>query len=158
MKLFILLIFPLICPGTLGLTCYYSRSANTVRCGSVQCSAVSPWLSSWKLPPGSYRVGGDPWWFKLYPARKSGGYWDYHTKSADHSCRGGFALHPGGISEGCITVVDDSCYDRLKGVITGQGTSSVTVRECLRCWWGSCRGGEQNIKRTLYNSVWVHSY
>jgi hypothetical protein len=158
MKLFILLIFPLICPGTLGLICYYSRSANTVRCGSVKCSAASPGDSYEKLPPGSYRVGGDPWWFKLYPARKSGGYWDYHTKSADHSCRGGFALHPGGISEGCITVVDTSCYNRLKSVITRQDTSSVTVRECLWCRWGFCWLGVWNIRRTLYNSVWVYSY
>ena len=44
-------------------------------------------------------------WFKLYRQRVSEGYWDYHTKVPELGHHGGFAIHPGSYSEGCITVL-----------------------------------------------------
>ena len=49
-------------------------------------------------------------WFKLYRQRVSGGYWDYHTKVPELGCHGGFAIHPGSYSEGCITVTIEYLY------------------------------------------------
>ena len=150
----------LVVPETQGfLTCFYSSSQNIIRCGSVTCSTRTPTAP---LPKGWYRVGEfynrrNVPWFNLYPQRSSGGYWDYHTKSPDHSCRGGFGLHSGTISEGCITVGSDPCFDKLKKIIESHGTSSTRVAECRGCRWGLCLGGQSITTRTLYDLVWVRS-
>ena len=131
-------------------TCTYSRSSNRVTCGGVTCSAATPgWFSS-KLPSGDYRIGDYPsrsGWFRLYKY-SNGHYWDYHTKIPEESCRGGFALHGGSFSEGCITVTDDSCFNRLTRVINRYRSKSFSARECLTCFWGGCRRGHSNVSRT----------
>ena len=35
-----------------------------------------------------------------------GGYWEYSTKASEIGCRGGFGIHPGTISKGCISVTN----------------------------------------------------
>ena len=152
----------LVVPEALGLVCEYSRLRNIVTCGSTACSTKSPPFLKGLLP-GTYRVGVlrrherlDTPWFNLYPKKFRGGYWDYHTKSPNHICRGGFGLHPGSRSEGCITVSND-CFNRLKSVITQHRTSTVTVNECNECFLGICWNGTSTISRTLYNSVYVRS-
>ena len=153
----------LVVPEALGLVCEYSRSRNTFRCEGVICRTKKPTEDHLKLPIGFYRVGqfyeqGSTPWFNLYPLRSGGGYWDYHTKSPDHYCRGGFGLHVGVISEGCITVNSDPCFDKLKKIITAHKTAVVNVKECLWCLCSGCWKGEATVARILYDGVWVRSF
>lgn len=106
-------------------------------------SRFPPWWHS-KLPAGYYYIGNYGYrgnWFRLYRQRVGGGFWDYHTQIPEESCRGGFALHPGSYSKGCITVKDSDCYDRLKNVINGYPAIWFSVYECSWCTWGYCYGG-----------------
>ena len=153
----------LVVPEALGLVCEYSRSRNTIRCDGVICRTKSPSKEYMKLPIGFYRVGlfynrGTVPWFNLYPKRSSGGYWDYHTRSPDHWCEGGFALHSGTISKGCITVGSDPCFNKLKKIITAHMTVTVQVKECLWCLCSNCWKGEATVARILYDGVWVRSF
>ena len=121
--------------------CTYYRSSNTVRCGSVTCNTVDAGAS--ELPPGYYLIGEYyshrimhlPW-FNLYRSRSSGGYWDYHTKVPELGCRGGFGLHPGGISDGCITVIDSNCFNQLTNEINKHyKPTNFNAYECINCVW-----------------------
>ena len=147
----VFLLFIALIETALAATCTYYRSSNQITCGSVTCRTRSPgWWSGGKLPAGYYYIGDYGYngnWFKLYRQRPAGGYWDYHSKVPELRCRGGFALHPGTISEGCITVSDNNCYNRLKNVITRYPAISFSVHECLTCLFGSCRGGTSTISR-----------
>ena len=140
----VLLLFIALAETTYAATCTYDRSSNIIGCGSVRCKAVSPpWWHS-KLPAGYYYIGNYGYrgnWFRLYRQRVGGGFWDYHTQIPEESCRGGFALHPGSYSKGCITVKDSDCYDRLKNVINGYPAIWFSVYECSWCTWGYCYGG-----------------
>lgn len=119
--------------------CTYYRSSNTVRCGSVTCNTAE--AGSSELPPGYYLVGEyyshrHVPWFNLYRQRSSGRYWDYHTKVPELGCRGGFGLHPGGISEGCITVTDSNCFNRLRNEINKHyKPRDFNTYECIGCIW-----------------------
>ena len=136
MKYTAVLLFIAFSETALAATCTYDRSSNEITCGSVTCSAEAPSTDSDKLPAGYYYIGEYGYkdtWFKLYRQRPGGDYWDYHTLVPELGCRGGFALHPGTISEGCITVSDNSCYERLKNVIDQNRAKSFSAYECLRC-------------------------
>ena len=147
----VFLLFIALAETTLAATCTYYRSSNRITCGSVTCSTASPpWWSSGKLPAGYYYLGDYGYngnWFKLYRQRASGGFWDYHTQIPERSCRGGFALHPGSYSAGCITVTNSNCYNRLKNVITSYPAIWFSVYECRGCFLGSCRFGTNTISR-----------
>ena len=132
---------------TFGAFCTYNRNSDYVLCGSVYCDTQSPSSPNDKLPAGDYYVGnfyhhGSTPWFNLYPRKKgTNDYWDYHTKVPELGCRGGFALHSGTISEGCITVSDDGCFNNLKMQITYYfPVIDFTVKECRGCstYWSSC--------------------
>ena len=78
-----------------------------------------------KLPPGEYRIGTYYFykrkhkpWFNLYRKSPAGKYWDYYSKIPELDCRRYFGLHLGEASEGCITVTNENCFERLKTVIT----------------------------------------
>ena len=133
-------------------TCSYDQSSNRVSCGGVTCSTIGQ-VQGGKLPTGYYRIGtfyhhgsaGTPW-FNLYHQRSAGGFWDYYTKASDIGCRGGFGLHPGTVSLGCITVKNRGCFDRIKAVITRYSPKKFDVTECLSCLWGGCRRGTNTIR------------
>ena len=140
---------------TFAATCTYYRSSNRITCGSVTCDSALLDSRS-QLPAGYYYLGEYGYkgtWFKLYRANVGGGFWDYHTKIPELGCRGGFALHPGTYSAGCITVTDSTCYNRLKDVINRYRAVSFSVYECLSCGrsgWSSsyrCRRGTSTISR-----------
>ena len=81
-------------------------------------------------------------WFNLYCQRSSGGgFWDYYTQVPELGCRGGFGLHSGDYSEGCITVTSSSCFNRLRNeIISNFPVIYFNVYECRNChqgWWGS---------------------
>ena len=144
LKISLLLIIGVI-PLSQAAFCTYYRSSNRVRCGSVTCSTAEAGAS--ELPPGYYRIGnyyprrGTPW-FNLYRQRESGGrYWDYHTKVPELGCRGGFGLHSGSISEGCVTVTYSSCFSRLRNQIeSNYRSANFNAYECRGCyssWLGS---------------------
>ena len=153
----LLLVFTI--DGALSATCTYDQSANQVTCGRVRCSTVGQ-VSGGKLPLGRYRIGtfyshsGTPW-FNLYPERSSGGYWDYYTRVPELGCRGGFGLHPGTISLGCITVTDGSCFNHIKAVVESFSSTSFTVTECRVCWWGICAGGTGTLSRRYRTDLQV---
>ena len=154
----VLLLFIALGKTTYAATCTYDRSANLIRCGSVTCSAASPPWWQRKLPAGYYYIGDYGYkktWFKLYRQRAAGGFWDYHTRIPEQSCRGGFALHPGSYSAGCITVTDDYCYNRLKNVITGYSAIWFSVYECRWCRWGTCLRGTSTISRLCTTDLQV---
>ena len=100
---------------------------RTGRSGSygpaVTCNTAD--AGSSELPAGYYYIGDHylhgphrtPW-FNLYRQRSSGGgFWDYYTQVPELGCRGGFGLHSGGYSEGCITVTNSNCFTRLTNEI-----------------------------------------
>lgn len=76
------------------------------------------------LPSGEYLIGngydsghgGDDWWFKLYGPDGKGGY-SYNCvpvldpNSGKKTCRGGFNLHTGRASDGCVTIYSDVAND-----------------------------------------------
>ena len=123
-----------------GAFCRYYRSSNRVTCGSVTCDTASPNDQSDKLPSGYYYVGnfyyrnGVPW-FNLYRQRsRSNDFWDYYTQVPELGCRGGFGLHAGSFSLGCITVTSDSCFRRLQSQITGNyDVTYFDAKECRGC-------------------------
>lgn len=130
-------------------TCYYHRRSNQISCGGVTCSAEGN-VNGGKLPAGYYYIGAfrthqryDVPWFNLYKQKNDeSGFWDYHTRIPEAGCRGGFGLHPGTRSEGCITVTDDYCFDRIRSVINGHGdATSFSVSECRWCVFGRCLRG-----------------
>jgi hypothetical protein len=133
---------------TSAATCTYCRSTNQIRCGGVSCNTKADVVGGGKLPSGYYYIGnyyshGGVPWFNLYKQRSSGGYWDYYTQIPEESCRGGFGLHPGTISEGCITVLERSCFNRIRDVINTYPAIPFYVTECrgcnsyFGCWWTS---------------------
>lgn len=138
--------------------CTYYWSSNRVRCGSVTCNTVN--AGSSELPAGDYLIGmyysrrGTPW-FNLYRQRSSGGYWDYSTQVPELGCRGGFGLHSGSYSLGCITVTDSGCFTRLKNEINRRYSSrdfEFNAYKCLGCysyrWLGSGCVWTQTIRRS----------
>eukprot|EP00483_Globobulimina_turgida_P002363 UN02365 len=143
------------------IICYYSSSANTVRCGSSQtCSTVN---YADPLPAGPYRVGPSTTfhsggWFNLYPV-VSGNTWDYHTNVASFGCRGGFGLHEGTQSLGCITISHHSCWNSIYNAITGTSVSTQTMDECLSCFISRCWGGisHDTVTRTVYDVTLISS-
>ena len=146
----VLLLLIALSETALAATCTYYRSSSRITCGSVTCTAIAPSRDSEKLPAGYYYIGDYGYrgtWFKLYRQRARGGYWDYHTLIPELGCRGGFALHPGTYSEGCITVTDNNCYRRLKNVITRYPAIWFSVRRCHWCRWGVCFGGTSTTSR-----------
>ncbi len=145
------LLFIALVQTTLAATCTYYRDSNQITCGSVTCDTEEPsWWSGGKLPAGYYYIGDYGYngnWFKLYRERVGSGFWDYHTKVPELNCRGGFALHPGSISEGCITVTDNDCYSDIANVITNYPAIWFSVYECSQCFLGYCLGGTSTISR-----------
>ena len=125
----VILLFIALIETALAATCTYYRSSNRITCGSVTCRTRSPgWWSRGKLPAGYYYIddyGYKGTWFKLYRQRVAGGYWDYHSRVPELTCCGGFTLHPGTYSRGCITVSDNNCYEHLKNVITQSISSDI---------------------------------
>ena len=93
------------------------------------------------LPQGPYLIGkghdrgtgGDDWWYKLYGSNGRGGYTYTQIPVKDPATgritmRGGFNLHTGSRSLGCLTVLSDvdssspdyprsDAYDRLKKLL-----------------------------------------
>lgn len=91
-------------------------SGNGVSC----CKKEDQWKQNeGPLPTGTYLVGrgydsghgGDDWWYKLYGSNGSGGYSynDIPVTDPDGNVhyRGGFNLHTGRASDGCVTVWSD---------------------------------------------------
>ena len=94
-------------------------------------------------------------WFNLYPKRASGGYWDYHSRSPDHNCRGGFGLHEGTVSAGCVTVLDSSCFDKIIASIERSSRKTYNMNECGRfgCPFNSCSG---SVWRNYYTKLYAY--
>eukprot|EP01084_Bolivina_argentea_P106569 190675_1 len=136
--------------------CVYSSIANTVQCSNTEnCSTVnydSP------LPYGKYKVGPETTfhsggWLNLYPLIGDAGGWDYHTKIPYGGCRGGFGLHEGTQSLGCITVTDKDCWNSIYNAITRSTTTTQGMSECLNCIMGWCMGGKTiaSVDRIIYD-------
>ena len=135
-------------PSSQAAFCTYYRSRNTVTCGSVTCNNTAE-AGSKELPAGYYYIGNyylhgtrQTPWFNLYRQRSSGGgLWDYHTLVPELGCRGGFGLHSGQVSEGCITVTNSSCFTQLRDEINNNfRVFNFNVYECRKChqrWFGS---------------------
>ena len=119
-------------------SCIYDQSSNRISCRVENC--ITELEHSYLH--GSARTP----WFNLYPRRLVGGYWDYYTKVSEIGCRGGFGLHPGTVSLGCITVTDRSCFNKIKDVVQHFPSRSFDVTECRACTFGRCLGGINTLK------------
>ena len=129
--------------------CVYVQSQNRITCGFTSCDTVVPGLFSEKLPVGTYRIApNEPReahnWHNLYPY-VGGFYWDHFTKVARLGCRGGFALHGGPGSAGCVTIADQVCMERITKIIEETATKPFAVEECLKCRLSKCRDGIQEL-------------
>lgn len=143
-------------------TCTYVRSSDQITCGGVTCNTEGNVFGGGKLPAGYYYIGdhyynnrrGGAQWFNLYKQRASGGFWDYHTQIPEEGCRGGFGLHPGTISEGCITVLDTNCFNRIRDVINNYPIIPFLVTECIWCNFFGCWQTNQ-ISRPCTTDLYV---
>ena len=157
------LIFAALASSSLGAFCKYYQSSNSVRCGQITCLTANPDDRYEKTPVGFYYVGRSRihkgvGWFNLYPQRSSGGYWDYHTKVPEFNCRGGFGLHYGWISEGCITVTDLSCFNQLRDEITNNfPEKSLNAHKCRGCWGRRCLW-TSTVQRTRTSDLQVYAW
>ena len=147
-------------------TCTFHRGTRQVTCGGVTCTTQQAgWFSGSLLPAGTYRIGPlntgkSVTWYNLYPY-SDGKYWDYNSKVPGLGCRGGFALHGGSYSEGCITVTNDDCMDQIASHLNGFSASSFQVNECNAIWGpnclsGRCRNGIGTLTRSYICSLKVY--
>lgn len=144
-------------------TCSYYRSSNQITCGGVTCDTLATVDGNGKLPPGYYYIGnfryrGSVPWFNLYKQKVGGsaGFWDYYTQIPEESCRGGFALHPGTYSLGCITVTSDSCFQNIKQVITAFSVIQFDVTKCRGCVFGICIFGTRKTRAPCTTDLQVY--
>ncbi|CAF1236002.1 unnamed protein product [Rotaria sordida] len=142
------------------ISCTFSRSTKKVKCGSQECSANTD-----DTPVGEYKLGAVEWnsgkernWVNLYPKKKSGsGYWDYYCENPD-SGRSKIALHPGSVSQGCISVPDSQCWGKLETLLKQQTPYSFSVTGVEHSGLGylttfSCNGNWLNSQKIKTVSV-----
>lgn len=146
-------------------TCQFYLSTAKVTCGGVTCTAATSWWYK-LLPAGFYRIGPKnsgksvPW-YNLYPYSDKN-YWDYHSEVPALGCRGGFALHGGSFSEGCITVTDNDCMAQIESYLNGLSSSTFTVNECKDAWgpnclFSNCQNGIGTLSRSYIGSLKVYN-
>jgi RHS repeat-associated protein len=117
------------------VVCIFSRKKLEVCCKRGEdkqcCPAVAAAETDEKkeygpTPVGEYLVGtqyqhprNNVDWYNLYPRKEdNSGYYPYREKNK--LGRNTMGLHPGTVSEGCVTVQKgDDCWDKLKKVING---------------------------------------
>lgn len=151
LSLGVVLLVSLITTPSSAAVCNYYRSTNRVTCGGVACDTLSLVSGGGKLPVGYYYIGdfrihNGVDWFNLYKQKSDRtGFWDYNTKIPEEGCRGGFGLHYGGRSLGCITVPDSACFNRIERVLRAYPVIPFTVHECLSCYFGSCWRGTSTL-------------
>ena len=141
MKLVIgVVLFTSLAASSIAATCSYYRSSNQITCGGISCDTQANVDGGGKLPPGYYYIGEFlpeehfVSWFNLYKQKADrSGFWDYHTQIPEENCRGGFGLHPGTTSLGCITVTTHTCFEGIKQVITAFPVIQFPVTECRVC-------------------------
>mmetsp|Transcript_46445 Transcript_46445/g.41489 ORF Transcript_46445/g.41489 Transcript_46445/m.41489 type:complete len:166 (+) Transcript_46445:79-576(+) len=143
--------------------CNYRASTDQITCWgpteTVTCSSVHD--PTYSLPKGEYWIGPattSHWggWFNLYPINGDR-IWDYHTKVPAFDCEGGFALHEGSRTLGCITITDNQCWDRLYRQIFSS-TITRTMDECSGCFClVGCRCGlgqsQGSVQRQTYDAM-----
>eukprot|EP00483_Globobulimina_turgida_P011123 UN11144 len=134
-----------------GEFCTYKMNERKLKCGTMTdwCTTQTDNVHGSKgpTPPGDYRIGQfrihhEVGWFNLYPKRDNhpATYWDYSTHAPDRKCRGGFGLHFGSRSAGCITVLDKECWKKVEEQVKSQSYQSKTTYKCQGCsakWVGS---------------------
>ena len=142
------------------ISCTFTRSTKIIQCGQEKCSAVTsntP-LGHYKLGAVEYNSGKNKNWVNLYPKKKKGdGYWDYYCENPDTN-RSKIALHPGSVSLGCISVPDQSCWNKLEKEFKRHTSSALSVTGVERSGWKyyktfSCNGGllaGKQITKTVY--------
>lgn len=142
------------------ISCTFSTWRKEIECGNQKCSAVTE-----NTPIGSYKLGAVERnrakgrnWVNLYPRMKSGkGYWDYYCENPD-TRKSKIALHPGSRSLGCISIPDQSCWNKLEKLFKEKTPSALGVTGVPRSGWGSgmtfsCNGSlaaGSPITKTVY--------
>ncbi|MBI4220678.1 MAG: DUF4157 domain-containing protein [Chloroflexi bacterium] len=102
-----------------GSTVYVRKNGRTHSCPAVTGTRGEP------TPNGTYliRRQGEAQrtrWYRSGRAR-----W-YLLEPQFPTTRSRMHLHPGGVSAGCITVTDDSCFDQLAEILNSPGTATGT--------------------------------
>eukprot|EP01084_Bolivina_argentea_P181887 314099_1 len=130
--------------------CIYNADKLEMACGGVTCKTSKANVKGTKgrTEPGLYRAGKfyvhpkyKKGWFNLYPLRFSSGtsYWDYYTNAPNRKCRSKMALHEGTRSDGCITVINEKCWDNLRKKVEAQTYASRPIYKCRGCGYiGNC--------------------
>jgi outer membrane protein OmpA-like peptidoglycan-associated protein len=109
-----------VAPTTTYVACYDGRTVYAIKNGRThQCAAVTG-TSGAPTPDGEYcireqgaaQLGWRPWrdhssWYLLEPQFST-------SRSRMH-------LHPGSISEGCVTVTNETCFSELASILNGSG-------------------------------------
>ncbi|XP_074633548.1 uncharacterized protein LOC141892246 [Acropora palmata] len=114
------------------VVCTSYRSSNQVTCkkggSSVTCTTQPPTVTrddqdKGPTPRGEYLIGRRyiHWrynieWYNLFPKKEdNSGYYSY-TQSTKTG-RSHMGLHPGSVSEGCVTVKESTCWGNIRSVI-----------------------------------------
>ncbi|XP_072042102.1 uncharacterized protein [Amphiura filiformis] len=80
---------------------------------------------------GQFRRNWVSWrlvdWHNLYPKKNdNSGYWPYNVPNEDG--RSLIGLHPGSVTQGCVTVTDDTCWDAINEIVSnGYMTYTGTI-------------------------------
>ena len=116
-----------------------NRNGSYIKCDTKRPSQTSSSKANGPAPDGLYSIGAvythrthGISWANLYPIKQNGnGWWDYY-RTNPATGRGYIGLHPGQISQGCITVTDQSCWNKLERMLRSKNGDQITVS---RTWW-----------------------
>ena len=123
-------------------TCEYN--SKLLICDKFQCNTATACAKSkGQIPSGDYRIEACrihdkhyvPW-FNLHShseVEHISIFWEYHTKSPAINCRSGLGLHYGRVSEGCITVTDETCWKNVVDYLTKFKPKEFETRQCFNC-------------------------
>ncbi len=146
---------------------YMDQGTRKVACGGISCTIVD---SNSLVPLSSYRIGplntakAPTIWYNLYPYTgnnlypyypSDGRYWDYHTQVPGLGCRGGFGLHNGTSSGGCITVTNNTCMESIKQHLDGLPVNPFNVSECKVCFHNGCLFGIGTLEKDYIGDLTV---
>ena len=122
-------------------TCEYFKNKKLI-CDKFQCDTAIA-KKKGPIPSGHYRIEAcrihnkyNVPWFNLHSHSEVENisiFWEYHNESPAINCRSGLGLHYGEISEGCITVTDETCWKNVVDYLTRFKPEEFETRQCFNC-------------------------
>ncbi|XP_028391133.1 uncharacterized protein LOC114515993 [Dendronephthya gigantea] len=116
-------------------------NGNYAKCDTKRAQTNDPADKYGPAPNGRYAIGSvykhskhGISWANLYPKKQhNNGWWDYYRSNPDvPGSRSHIGLHPGRLSQGCVTVTDKSCWNKVETMLQSKNGAHITVS---RTWF-----------------------